>query len=99
MALSVDDVQRAAHLARIEITAAEAVDVQNKLEGVFQMIERMRAVDTTGIVPMSHAQDVMLPLREDRVTESDPQGDKRDLYQRNAPAVEDGLYLVPKVIE
>jgi aspartyl-tRNA(Asn)/glutamyl-tRNA(Gln) amidotransferase subunit C len=99
MALSVDDVQRAAHLARIEITAAEAVDVQNKLEGVFQMIERMRAVDTTGIVPMSHAQDVMLPLREDRVSESDPQCSQRALYQSNAPAVEDGLYLVPKVIE
>jgi aspartyl-tRNA(Asn)/glutamyl-tRNA(Gln) amidotransferase subunit C len=97
MALSVDDVHRAAHLARIEITAAEAVDVRNKLEGVFLMIERMRAVDTTGIVPMSHAQEVSLPLREDRVTESDPH--KRDLYQRNAPAVEDGLYLVPKVIE
>ena len=95
MALSVDDVQRAAHLARIEITAAEAFDVQNKLEGVFRMIERMRAVDTTGIVPMSHAQDVSLPLREDRVTESD----QRALYQSNAPAVEDGLYLVPKVIE
>ena len=95
MALSVDDVQRAAHLARIEITAAEAVDVRNKLEGVFRMIERMRAVDTTGIVPMSHAQDAMLPLREDRVSECD----QRALYQRNAPAVEDGLYLVPKVIE
>ncbi|HEY8622851.1 MAG TPA: Asp-tRNA(Asn)/Glu-tRNA(Gln) amidotransferase subunit GatC [Casimicrobiaceae bacterium] len=99
MALSVDDVQRAAHLARIEITAAEAVDVRNKLEGVFQMIERMRAVDTTGIVPMSHAQEVMLPLREDRVTESDPASHQRALYQRNAPAVEGGLYLVPKVIE
>src|ERR1700731_1725378 len=95
MALSVDDVQRAAHLARIEITIAEAIDVQNKLEGVFRMIERMRAVDTTGIVPMSHAQDVSLPLREDRATESD----QHALYQRNAPAVEDGLYLVPKVIE
>jgi aspartyl-tRNA(Asn)/glutamyl-tRNA(Gln) amidotransferase subunit C len=95
MALSVDDVQRAAHLARIEITAAEAVDVRNKLEGVFQMIERMRAVDTTGIVPMSHAHDAILPLREDRATESD----QRALYQRNAPAVEGGLYLVPKVIE
>src|ERR1700676_3032055 len=95
MALSVDDVQRAAHLARIEITTAEAIDVQNKLEGVFRMIERMRAVDTTGIVPMSHAQDVSLPLREDRVTESDQQA----LHQRNAPAVEDGLYLVPKVVE
>jgi aspartyl-tRNA(Asn)/glutamyl-tRNA(Gln) amidotransferase subunit C len=95
MALSVDDVQRAAHLARIEITAAEAVDVQNKLEGVFGLIERMRAVDTTGIVPMSHAQDVSLPQREDRVTEID----LHQRYQRNAPAVENGLYLVPKVIE
>jgi aspartyl-tRNA(Asn)/glutamyl-tRNA(Gln) amidotransferase subunit C len=82
-------------LARIEITAAEAIDVRNKLEGVFVLIERMRAVDTTGIVPMSHAQDVSLPLREDRVTESD----LHELYQRNAPAVENGLYLVPKVIE
>jgi aspartyl-tRNA(Asn)/glutamyl-tRNA(Gln) amidotransferase subunit C len=95
MALSVDDVQRAAHLARIEITIAEAIDVQNKLEGVFRMIERMRAVDTTGIVPMSHAQDVSLSMREDRVTDSD----QHALYQRNAPAVEDGLYLVPRVIE
>jgi aspartyl-tRNA(Asn)/glutamyl-tRNA(Gln) amidotransferase subunit C len=95
MALSVDDVQRAAHLARIEITSDEAADVRNKLEGVFEMIERMRAVDTTGIVPMSHAHDAMLPLREDIVTESDRHG----LYQRGAPAVEAGLYLVPKVIE
>ena len=95
MALSVDDVQRAAHLARIEITAAEAVDVQNKLEGVFQMIERMRAVDTTGIVPMSHAQDVTAPLREDRVTETDHHAD----YEHLAPAVAHDLYLVPKVIE
>lgn len=95
MPLSVDDVQRAAHLARIEITPAEAADVRAKLEGIFRMIERMRAVDTTGIVAMSHAQDVALPLREDRVTD----GDRRALYQRNAPAVEEGLYLVPKVIE
>jgi aspartyl-tRNA(Asn)/glutamyl-tRNA(Gln) amidotransferase subunit C len=95
MALSIADVQRAAHLARIEITAAEAVDVRNKLEGVFGLIERMRAVDTTGIVPMAHAQDVSLPQREDRVTEID----LHQRYQRNAPAVENGLYLVPKVIE
>ena len=99
MALSIDDVQRAAHLARIEITAAEAIDVQNKLEGVFRLIERMQAVDTTGTTPMSHAQDVVLPLREDHVSESDPQCYQRELYQRNAPAVEGGLYLVPKVIE
>ena len=99
MALSSEDVLRIAHLARIEITPGEATEVRDKLDRIFDLIGEMRAVDTTGIVPMSHAQDVLLPLREDRVTESDPQGDRRDLYQRNAPAVEDGLYLVPKVIE
>jgi aspartyl-tRNA(Asn)/glutamyl-tRNA(Gln) amidotransferase subunit C len=95
MALSVDDVQRAAHLARIEITEAEATDVRDKLEGVFRLIERMRLVDTTGIVPMSHAHDATLPMREDGVTQTD----QRELYQRDAPATQDGLYLVPKVID
>jgi aspartyl-tRNA(Asn)/glutamyl-tRNA(Gln) amidotransferase subunit C len=95
MALSLHDVQRIAELARIEITAAEAEDVRQKLERIFELINQMRAVDTAGIVPMSHAQDVMLPLREDRVTEPD----RRGLYQSVAPAVQDGLYLVPKVIE
>jgi aspartyl-tRNA(Asn)/glutamyl-tRNA(Gln) amidotransferase subunit C len=95
MPLSLDDVQRIAHLARIEITADEANDVRAKLDSIFAMIGRMRAVDTTGIVPMSHAQDVMLPLRDDRVDDAD----RHQLYQKNAPAVADGLYLVPKVIE
>jgi aspartyl-tRNA(Asn)/glutamyl-tRNA(Gln) amidotransferase subunit C len=95
MALSSADMHRIAHLARIEITPAEAVDVRAKLDSIFDLIGRMRAVDTTGIVPMSHAQDVTLPLREDIVTETD----RRELYQSGAPAVQDGLYLVPKVIE
>jgi aspartyl-tRNA(Asn)/glutamyl-tRNA(Gln) amidotransferase subunit C len=95
MALSLDDIQRIAHLARIEITPAEAADVGRKLDDIFAMIGRMSAVDTTGIVPMSHAQDLSLPLREDRVSEADRHVD----YQRVAPAVQDGLYLVPKVIE
>jgi aspartyl-tRNA(Asn)/glutamyl-tRNA(Gln) amidotransferase subunit C len=95
MALSLHDVQRIAHLARIEITPAEAEDVRDKLERIFELINELRAVDTAGIMPMSHAQEVMLPLREDRVTEPD----RRRLYQRVAPAVQDGLYLVPKVIE
>lgn len=95
MALSLDEVRRIAHLARIEITPAEAADVRAKLERIFELIGVMRAVDTTGIVPMSHAQDVVLPLREDRVTETD----RHVIYQQGAPAVEDGLYLVPKVIE
>ena len=95
MGLTAADVQRIAHLARIEITPEEAVEVQAKLDGIFQLIERMRAVDTTGIVPMAHAQEVALPLRDDVVTETD----RRELYQSVAPSVESGLYLVPKVVE
>jgi aspartyl-tRNA(Asn)/glutamyl-tRNA(Gln) amidotransferase subunit C len=95
MALYSEHIQRIAHLARIEITAGEAVDIRAKLDSIFDLIGRMRAVDTTGIVPMSHAQEVTLPLREDVVTETN----RRELYQSVAPAVEDGLYLVPRVIE
>jgi len=95
MALSLDDVHRIAHLARIEIDAAAAREVHAKLEAIFAMINELQAIDTTGIVPMSHAQDMSLPLRDDVVTESD----RRDEFQKLAPAVADGLYLVPKVIE
>jgi len=95
MALSSEDVQRLAHLARIEITPAEVVDVRAKLDSIFELIGQMRAIDTTDIVPMSHAQDLTLPLREDAVTATD----RHELYQSVAPAVQGGLYLVPKVIE
>jgi len=95
MSLSVADVHRIAHLARIEIDAAQAEEVRAKLDAIFALINELQAVDTTGVVPMAHAQDVMLPLREDRITETD----RRAVYQAVAPAVEDGLYLVPKVIE
>ena len=95
MSLSIQDVKRVAHLARIAVTEAEADEVLGKLTGIFKLIEDMRAVDTTGIAPMSHAADVTLALREDRVTETD----HRELYQAVAPATADGLYLVPKVIE
>jgi aspartyl-tRNA(Asn)/glutamyl-tRNA(Gln) amidotransferase subunit C len=95
MALTLADVHRIAHLARIEIDASAATEVHRKLEAIFAMINELQAVDTTGIVPMAHAQDVMLPLRDDVVTESD----RHELFQRLAPAVQDGLYLVPKVIE
>jgi aspartyl-tRNA(Asn)/glutamyl-tRNA(Gln) amidotransferase subunit C len=95
MSLSAADVHRIAHLARIEIDAAQAEEVRAKLDAIFAMINELQAVDTTGVVPMAHAQDVMLPLREDLVTETD----QHPLYQAVAPAVEDGLYLVPKVIE
>ena len=95
MTLTLADVHRLAHLARIEITGAEADDVRVKLDAIFGLINELRAIDTTGVVPMAHAQDVPLPLREDRVTETDC----RALCQRVAPAVADGLYLVPKVID
>ena len=95
MTISLADVERIAHLARIEITGAEADDARIKLDAIFGLINELQAIDTTGVVPMAHAQDVPLPLREDRVTDTD----RRALYQSVAPAVEDGLYLVPKVIE
>jgi aspartyl-tRNA(Asn)/glutamyl-tRNA(Gln) amidotransferase subunit C len=95
MSLTIQDVKRVAHLARIAVTEDEAADVLRKLTGIFALIEDMRKVDTTGIEPMSHAADVSLTLREDVVTETD----HRDQYQSVAPATADGLYLVPKVIE
>jgi aspartyl-tRNA(Asn)/glutamyl-tRNA(Gln) amidotransferase subunit C len=95
MALTLADVQRVAHLARIEITPAEADTTLRKLAGLFGLIEEMQKIDTRGIEPMSHAQDVVLTLREDVVTETD----NHALFQSIAPQVEAGLYLVPKVIE
>ena len=95
MALTLDDVTRIAHLARIEIAPDEARQVLDRLSGIFGLIGEMQAVDTAGVEPMSHAQDVMLRLRDDVVTETD----QHALYQSIAPQVEADLYLVPKVIE
>jgi aspartyl-tRNA(Asn)/glutamyl-tRNA(Gln) amidotransferase subunit C len=95
MALSLDDVRRIAHLARIEVTEAELRAVQQQLNGIFGLVEQLQAVDTTGIEPMAHALGLALRLREDVVTEAD----QHQLFQSIAPQVEAGLYLVPKVIE
>ncbi len=95
MSLSTSDVKRIAHLARIEINDSEAEATLQKLSGILGLIEQMQAVDTTGISPMSHSQDVSQRLREDIVTAEN----QRELFQSIAPAVEHGLYLVPKVIE
>ncbi len=104
MALSSSDVKRIAHLARIEISDAEVEVTLDKLSGILGLIEQMQAVDTTGITPMSHSQDVVQRLRDDVVTETN----QREAFQQNAPvlgngsteqAVRNGLYLVPKVIE
>lgn len=95
MSLTLDDVQRAADLARIEIGEAEAQVTLDQLTRVFAMIEQMQAVDVSGIEPMAHAQDLVLRLRSDAVTETD----QRAAFQAIAPETEGGLYLVPKVIE
>lgn len=95
MALTRDDVKRAARLARIAIDDAEESQVLEQLGRIFGMIEEMRAIDVSGVEPMAHAQDVVLRLRNDAVTESD----QRELFASVAPRVENGLYLVPKVIE
>ena len=95
MSLNSADIKRIAHLARIEISDTEAEATLTKLTGILGLIEQMQAVDTKGIVPMSHSQDLIQRLREDVVTETN----QRELFQSIAPAVKDGLYLVPKVIE
>jgi aspartyl-tRNA(Asn)/glutamyl-tRNA(Gln) amidotransferase subunit C len=95
MSLTLEQVRRVAHLARIEISDAEAQSTLGHLNGIFTLIEEMQAVDTQGVEPMAHAQDLAQRLREDRVTEID----QRAAFQGVAPETEGGLYLVPKVIE
>ena len=95
MSLSIEQVQRLARLARIEISPPEAEQSRDQLNGIFALIEQLQAVDTRGIEPMAHAVDVAQRLREDIVSESD----RREAYQAVAPEVEAGLYLVPRVVE
>ncbi|SFW10649.1 Asp-tRNA(Asn)/Glu-tRNA(Gln) amidotransferase subunit GatC [Nitrosovibrio sp. Nv17] len=95
MPLSLDDVKRVADLARIEVGEEQAHAVLAQLAGVFDLIQEMQAVEAAAVEPLSHAQDVMLRLRPDAVTEAD----QRQLFQSVAPSVEAGLYLVPRVIE
>ena len=99
MSLTRQDIDRIAHLARLQLDDLQSERMLTKLNDFFAIVETMRAVDTTGVEPLAHpiaaVQDVALRLRDDLVTEHD----ERALNQRSAPAVEDGLYLVPKVIE
>ena len=95
MSLTLDQIQRIARLARLEVAEAEAGAVRDQLNGIFGLIEQMQAVDTTGVEPMAHAQDLAQRLRADCVTEAD----QRAAFQAVAPETEAGLYLVPKVIE
>ncbi len=95
MSLSLDEVRHIAKLARLELAPGELEATQAKLNGIFSLIEEMQAVNTDGVEPMSHPQELAQRLREDRVTEAD----RRAAFQAVAPQTEAGLYLVPKVIE
>lgn len=95
MALTENDVARIAHLARIEIGADERRAMLAQLNDIFAMIEKMQAVETTGVAPMAHPLGGRQRLREDLVTE----GNARDENMKNAPEAQDGLFLVPRVVE
>lgn len=100
MSLDISDVKRIANLARLELSETEAVSTLAKLNGFFSLAEQLQAVDTSGIAPLSHPIAALMPelclrLRDDVVTETN----HREEYQAVAPATQDGLYLVPQVIE
>jgi aspartyl-tRNA(Asn)/glutamyl-tRNA(Gln) amidotransferase subunit C len=99
MSLTSTDIDRIANLARLELSPPESERMLTQINGFFDLVEKMRAVDTTGLQPLAHPvacwQDVVLRLREDAVNEPN----QREANQRNAPALEQGLFLVPKVIE
>jgi aspartyl-tRNA(Asn)/glutamyl-tRNA(Gln) amidotransferase subunit C len=100
MSLTLEDIARLSKLAQLDLNDQQTGDALDKLNSIFTLVEQMRAVDTTGVAPLSHPiaawkYDVALRLREDKVTETN----RRDDYQKSAPATQDGLYLVPKVID
>ncbi len=99
MALTSQDIARIAHLARLELSTTESERMLTQINGFFDIVEKMKAVDTHGVEPLAHPvaaiQDVALRLREDVASESID----REANQQSAPAVERGLFLVPKVIE
>jgi aspartyl-tRNA(Asn)/glutamyl-tRNA(Gln) amidotransferase subunit C len=99
MSLTSSDIARIANLARLELQDSESERILTQLNGFFGIVEAMRAVDTSGIEPLAHPvatiQDIALRLREDAVSETN----QREANQVSAPAVERGLFLVPKVIE
>jgi aspartyl-tRNA(Asn)/glutamyl-tRNA(Gln) amidotransferase subunit C len=102
MSLTSSDIDRIANLARLQLGANEAQRMLGQLNGFFDIVEQMRAVDTTGIEPLAHPvaaiQDIVLRQRDDVVADARTEA-ARDFKQRSAPAVERGLFLVPKVIE
>lgn len=95
MSLDADEVKKIAHLARLKIEESDIPGYVTNLSNILDLVEQMNNVDTSGVVPMSHPLSAVQRLREDVVTESN----QREHFQKIAPNTEDGLYLVPRVIE
>ena len=95
MALEQTDVEKIAHLARLHINTEEAAEVTKRISSILELIDQMQSIDTKNIAPMAHSFDAIQRLRPDAVTETD----QREYLQKLAPSTQDGLYLVPKVIE
>jgi aspartyl-tRNA(Asn)/glutamyl-tRNA(Gln) amidotransferase subunit C len=95
VALSKDDIDYIAHLARLEISADEVPDYATKLSKIIDFIDELNKADTGEMLPMAHPLDMSQRLRADEVTESD----QRDRYQENAAEKSNGLYVVPRVVE
>ena len=95
MSISRVDVEKVAHLARVAITEASIIPMTERLANVLAMVDQLQAVDTTGIEPLAHPLDTVQRLRADVVSETN----QRERLLQNAPATQDGLFLVPKVIE
>ena len=95
MALTTDKVARIAHLARLQLPSDENLRVTDSLNNILGLIDQLQAANTQGIEPMAHPLDATQPLRADRVSEQN----QREAFQSIAPAVQDGCYLVPRVVE
>lgn len=95
MALDKSEIGKIAHLARLHISEAEADEVSNRISDILVLIDQMQSLDTDAVEPLAHPLDVVQRLRADEVTEQD----QRDQLLTLAPNSQDGLYLVPKVLE
>jgi aspartyl-tRNA(Asn)/glutamyl-tRNA(Gln) amidotransferase subunit C len=95
MSIDLTDVENIAHLARLHLTEAEKKEAAGSMSNILELIDQMQSVDTDNVIPLAHPLDSVQRLREDKVTETN----QRDEFQKIAPEIDKGLFLVPKVIE
>ena len=95
MSIDLTDVENIAHLARLHLTEAEKKEAAGSMSNILELIDQMQLVDTDNVIPLAHPLDSVQRLREDKITETN----QRDEFQKIAPEIDKGLFLVPKVIE